>query len=168
MPRYRDGGELSNEVKFWSNERLDLNEALLAEEYLEVIQHKLAAIRFEKRRRDPSCWMPEYCVFPGWLLWYPEDLSPRARLLCILLNTYRDLYDGVCPHIETLAKQLRVSKWTIVRCIQELRKAGMLRTRRRRGSLVFFLTDALRKAKAKGKIVRVGKNANSNNDTLTT
>lgn len=61
------------------------------------------------------------------------ELSPLARLLAIHIMNCRGRKVGACTEsVETMAERLNATPRTIERTLAELRRAGLLRTRRRR------------------------------------
>lgn len=77
---------------------------------------------------------------------YSDDtLTHRARTVYIYLHDRADK-DGKCwPSLQTISKDLALSKSTVKRAIDDLRAAGYIRTEQRwranggRSSLMFYL-----------------------------
>lgn len=95
-----------------------------------------------------SCWITTGWIIltnhaAKWALFIRSGISPRAKVIYLILCEYMAKYGRVYVRQNTLAKQLKWSKRTVIRSLDELEQAKWITRKRLPSSCMYFVKEQL-------------------------
>ena len=94
--------------------------------------------------KSKRLWIPDEITIPGWIVFGMRGISNGAQLCYILLRGYAKGKDRAFPSVALMALQLGVSRIQIMHYTSELRVAGLIETKRRRGRSAVYVFQPLK------------------------